>query len=104
MRQLNLCNCSSVSCTGNHSYQAPEEARKEVDDAKKADLFRLGAILYFLHENRMPFNGHQLTLTDESQIEFPQFERFEIDGDFNRKVTIYIYRLSEKLYKLKRPF
>ena len=57
----------SKSATGDHVYDAPEEMKPDAavkvwteEELKKCDAFRFGSIMYWLHENRMPFYKEQL--------------------------------------------
>ncbi len=80
---------SVSSIAGDHVYKSPEEAQGGQNvDAEKADVFRFGAVLYFMHENKMPFNGTHLSLGQApTDPNVPDFRRFDFKVDQPRQVN-----------------
>ena len=70
-------------------YLAPEETHPlptaTLAGGKATDMFRFGALLYWLHENRMPFTYKELEGL-QNPAGGPNYKRFFIKGENDRSV------------------
>jgi eukaryotic-like serine/threonine-protein kinase len=77
------------------AYLSPEQIRGETPDAR-SDLFSLGAILYQIATNQLPFTGETPTAASESILHQTPAPPFQFNSDITSKLAKIIFKALQK--------